>query len=314
MTAADRVLLTGATGFIGRHCLAALRRRGFEVAAVARSPGPPQPGVVWVAADLTDPAACREVVGQVRPRFLLHAAWYAVPGKFWSSEVNLAWLGAGIALFDAFGRHGGERAVGVGSCAEYAVGDPLFIEDATPVRPETVYGQCKAALALALEAAAACRGFSQAWGRVFTPYGPGEPAEKLLTAVATALLAGRPVACTDGRQKRDFLYVTDVADALAALLASPVEGAVNIASGIGRELREVLDALAAPLGNPHLIGYGQRPRPAQDADSMVADVRRLTGEVGWRPSVGLGDGLARTLAALHPCAAESERHTREADH
>lgn len=294
----DLVLLTGATGFVGRHCIPALIRRGFRVAAVARTPGEAAPGVSWWAADLTDPGACRDLVRQVRPGLLLHSAWVTTPGRFWSSGDNIRWLEAGIALFSAFAQQGGARAVGVGTCAEYAPGDPVFVESRTPIRPTTVYGRCKAALAVALEAVQQVHGFSHAWGRLFTPYGPGEPGEKLLTAVATSLLSGETVACTDGLQRRDFLFVTDVADALAALLASPVTGPVNIASGMGLTLREVLDRLARSTGGEHLIRFGARQRPPGDADSMVGDAGRLTEEVGWRPSIALPEGLQRTVAAL----------------
>jgi nucleoside-diphosphate-sugar epimerase len=292
------ILVTGASGFIGRHCTAMLAQAGHQVIAVARTPRPPEPSVEWVSIDLTLTDAVRGLMAQFRPTSLLHLAWYVAPGNFWHSPENLRWLAASVALFDAFGQQGGKRAVGVGSCAEYAHGHGLLSEFSTSLQPVTPYGRCKHALSIALEATAQSYGFSAAWSRIFMPFGPGEPPEKLLSFVIRALAARRRVALTDCRQRRDALYVTDVASALAALLTSDVTGPVNIGSGTGRELREMVDLVAHRLDGSHLLDYGARQRGAGDTDSMIAAVERLTQEVGWAPSMTLENGLEHTIAAI----------------
>ena len=117
-----KVLLTGASGFVGRHCLPALVARGYEVHAVSSSataPADTPPGVRWHQADLLDGAQVSALLAQVRPRHLLHSAWYAVPGKYWTAPENFRWVRASLHLLQTFAAHGGRRVVVVGSSAEY---------------------------------------------------------------------------------------------------------------------------------------------------------------------------------------------------
>lgn len=133
-------------------------------------------------------------------------------------------------------------------------------------------------------------------GRVFFLYGPHEKPGRLVSEVAAGLLAGRPVPCTDGAQRRDFLHVADVASAFVALLDSAVEGPVNIGSGEAVSVRSVVAELAPLAGRPDLPRLGALPSRPDDPPLIVADIARLRDEVGWRPRVSLLEGLADTLA------------------
>ncbi|MEA2334601.1 MAG: hypothetical protein QOG40_1091, partial [Solirubrobacteraceae bacterium] len=139
----SRVLLTGSTGFVGRHTLEALVRGGHEVHAVARSAGPPTDGVSWHTVDLLDPAAPgAALISDVEPEMLVHLAWYAAHGSFWSSTQNLRWVECSLALLRAFAAAGGRRAVIAGTCAEYDWSQECLDEDA-PLNPATLYGAAK---------------------------------------------------------------------------------------------------------------------------------------------------------------------------
>jgi len=299
MIAPRRVLVTGASGFIGRHALQPLLRRGFEVHAVTSREPPRQapPGVRWHRADLLAPAGPGDLLAAAAPTHLLHFAWYAEHGRFWTSAENLRWTAATIALVQAFAERGGRRAVLAGTCAEYRWGGPgPRIEGVTPLEPATLYGTAKHATRALLQAASAELGIEFAWGRVFFLYGPGEAPGRLVASVARALVAGERAATGDGTQIRDFLHVADVAGAFAALLDSPVTGAVNIASGEGRSLRDVIAAIGAATGREDLLDVGALPPRPGDPDELVAGVGRLRDEVGFVPSIGLRDGIEGTVA------------------
>ena len=293
-----RVLVTGASGFVGRHALAPLVERGFEVHAVRRShPGPEAPAVVWHAADLLEPGAAERLCALIRPTHLLHLAWYAEPGLYWRSLENLRWVEASLSLLRAFAAAGGRRVVAAGTCAEYDWAAAARCDErSTPVRPATLYGACKAALAAIQHAHAAEAGLSQAWGRLFFLYGPDEHPTRLVASVATALLQGREARCSSGEQRRDFLHTADAADAFAALLDSTVEGPVNVASGESVPVSHVVSVIATLAGNPGLVRMGARPTPAGEPAELGAAVDRLRDEVGWRRRRSLEQGLAEVVA------------------
>ncbi|MCB2130524.1 MAG: NAD(P)-dependent oxidoreductase [Rhodobacteraceae bacterium] len=280
-----RVLLTGATGLIGRQASVALGALGYEVVSLSR-------GGEGLTGDLlVDPQGIAERAGADN---LLHLAWHDGPER-WSSLANLDWINASLTLLRAFARSGGKRAVMVGSCAEYDWSGDGPLRENTALRPATLYGAAKAATGIAAMAAARELGLSLAWARPFFCYGPGEPVGRLFGDIITGLRAGNAVDCTDGLQKRDFLHTADLADALASVLRSDIEGPVNIGSGKAVAVRTLVDELAQALGRPDLINYGARQRPANDPEVIVADVARLRDEVGFSPRFGIREGVGNVL-------------------
>jgi len=298
------VLITGAAGFIGRHCVPAALDAGYEVHAIVPQgrPGNPQARVYWHEADLLDPAVVRKMLDSVRPSHLLHLAWITKPGVYWTSGANLDWLSASIGLFRAFFEQGGARALGVGTCAEYAWTTEDLNEGTTQLRPATIYGRCKLAASFALEAAAASAGRSAAWARLFFPYGPGEPADRLIPSVIRGLLKGERVKCTHGRQIRDFIFVKDVAAALLTILSSGAAGAFNVGTGCGLTLREVVSTICSRLGGEDLIEFGARAATPGEAARVVADTTRLRRELGWQPAHDIGAGIDDSIAAWREAA------------
>lgn len=290
-----RVLVTGANGFLGRHCIVPLLDRGFEVHAVSRRPrAGAGESVVWHRADLLESGDLTALLAGIRPSHLLHIAWDVTPGAYWRASNNLDWLAASVRLLEAFAEHGGRRALGTGTCAEYEWGEDTYSEAATPLVPASLYGRCKLALSHAFVGAADL-GLSAAWGRLFFPYGPGEHPSRLVPTVVTHLLARKPVDCTEGRQVRDFIYVADAAAAMVALLDSAVEGPVNIGSGRGTAVREMIERIVTQIGPGEFVRFGARPVPADEPAVMVADIGRLTDEVGYRPETGPEVGLALSI-------------------
>jgi nucleoside-diphosphate-sugar epimerase len=286
-----RVLVTGGTGFLGLPCVHLLA--GAEVHVVGRSGADLPPAARFHPADLFDPDRTREVVATVRPTHLLHLAWMATPGAYWTSPDNPRWVEASLHLLRAFADHGGRRAVLAGTCAEYdwTVGGACR-EFETPVRPATLYGRCKNELRERAEGL----GLDLAWARLFFVYGPREHPARLVPSVARALLAGEAAECTAGAQVRDFLSADDAAGALVALLHSGVTGPVNVASGAAVPVRAVVERVAAAAGRSDLLRLGTKPTPPGEPPVLAADVRRLRDEVGWRPRVPLGRGVEDAVA------------------
>jgi nucleoside-diphosphate-sugar epimerase len=308
-----RVLVTGASGCVGRHVVPILASRGWTVHAVAskQSPAAANESVTWHQADLLDPAAIDTLVNRVQASHLLHLAWYIAPGRWAEAPENVAWVRASLALVEAFRQHGGERMVGAGSCLEYDWNYGYCQEDRTPKVPHTAYGACKHALQLATAALGRSTGLSTAWGRVFFLYGPHEHPDRLVPSVIRALQTGEPARCSHGRQVRDYLYADDVAAAFASLLESDIVGPVNIASGQAVTLREIVLRIGDLMGRPELIRLGAIPAAPTDTPLVVADVGRRDRELRWQPTTDLDEGLSRTIkwwaARVAPTAVEGRR-------
>lgn len=292
-----RVLVTGATGFIGRHCLSPLLARGYEVHAVSRRGvgAGDEVDINWHAADLLAPGCAAYLVDGIRPSHLMHFAWYTASGKYWTSPENLRWVEASLSLLRAFAENGGRRAVFAGTCAEYEWRFGYCSEDVTPSNPVTLYGVCKNALREIVACYAhACR-FSAVWTRLFFLYGPHEAETRLVPKVIKGLLGGESVQCTHGLQIRDYLHVCDAAEALAALLDSKLQGTVNVASGRPVAVRDIVQTLADVIGNGALLEWGALETAPDEPPLLVADVRRLVEATDWRPRIDLPTGLRDTI-------------------
>lgn len=290
-----RVLVTGAGGFIGKHCLPILIAKGFDVHAADVFSNENRQEYSWHQVDLLDKKQCDELLALIRPTHLLHFAWYAKPGEYWSSLENIRWLEGSLHLLQAFHQNGGQRVVMAGTCAEYDWRYGYCSEYVTPLSPLTLYGVCKNALQHVLSEFSRVTGLSSAWGRVFFLYGPHEHPNRLVSSVILNLLGNKTAPCSHGGQIRDFLFVEDVASAFVSLLSSHVNGPVNIASGRPVTLREVVLAAADCLGAHERVEFGALPSPDDEPPLIVGDIRRLTDEVGWRPIHDLADGILKTV-------------------
>jgi nucleoside-diphosphate-sugar epimerase len=295
-----KVLVTGATGCVGRHAIASLAAAGWDVHGVSSRAAalPETPGVTWHRANLLTHGQAEDVLARVEPTHLLHLAWYIAPGRWASAPENFDWVCASLELLRAFKAHGGRRIVAAGSCLEYDWHghDGICSEDRTPLTPHTVYGTCKHALDQLTTAFAASQEMTTAWGRIFFLYGPHEHPDRLVASVVRSLLGGRPARCSHGNQVRDYLFVQDVADAFVELMDSTFAGDVNIASGRPITLKTIVERIGALMGRSDLIRLGAIPAAPTDAPVVVADVKRLHASLSWRPRFDLDEGLRRTIA------------------
>jgi nucleoside-diphosphate-sugar epimerase len=301
-----RVLVSGASGFIGRWSVPPLLRMGFEVHAVLSPKAigslPAElVGAVTHVADLLNEAQAADLMLRVRPSHLLHFAWVATPGVYWQSEENFRWLAASDYLLGRFLDHGGVRAVLAGSCAEYDWSNAgVCDERSSPLadagrRQPSPYAASKLAMQRKLALFAAEHHVSAAWGRIFFQFGPHEHADRLVPSVIRNLLMGQAALCSHGKQVRGFLHVADVGSAFASLLDSPVEGPVNVGSDEGIAVAELIDRIARQIGRPELVRLGARTAPPDEPMLLLPDLRRLRGEVHWRPHFTLEQGIKDTI-------------------
>jgi nucleoside-diphosphate-sugar epimerase len=294
-----KVLLTGATGFIGRHTLAAFADARVETVATYRTkPGSTYEGVRWIQADLTKGDDLDRIVLDAQATHLVHLGWRAVYGDITGSRENLDWLQASLLLARKFIDAGGRRIVGCGSCFEYAWDFGICREDFTPLDPATLYGATKHALHITMNGIAKQSGVTLGWARVFFLYGPDEHHSRLVAAVIAALLDGRLAETSHGRQIRDYLYVRDAADGIVALTHSKANGAFNIATGNTQSLREIIFEIADQIGSRDLIRLGARPVQPFEPPIIVGHTAKSRDILGFEARTDLKSGIAATVASM----------------
>jgi len=155
-----------------------------------------------------------------------------------------------------------------------------------------VYGKCKDVTRQHVQQYCQQNGLDWVWGRVFFPYGPGEPSKKLIPSVLHALAQLQPVACSHGQQLRDYLHVSDVASALVHLLTQPqTNGVFNIGSGQTTRLMDMVNICTQAFDSPSPVQFGAVKVSADEPPKIVADTRKLQAS-GWQPQVSLQAGLA----------------------
>ena len=288
-----RLLLTGATGLIGRELAEPLAAAGFEVYAITIDEVNPDNGFKWIRGSLFDESFVEKTVAHVRPTHLLNLAW-ATTGDYLTNDVNYRFLAAGESLARSFARHRGRRAVYAGTCFEYKFkDDPIKESDALDAE-KNAYTHCKNALREAAQEIFKEQGVSFAFGRIFYAFGRGEAKTRLTGLVLDKLRKGESVEIKSGPLEKDYIYSRDIAAAFVALLDANAEGAVNICSGRAVTIRDFALTLAEKLGRPDLVVFNDdcagQPR------RIVGDARRLRDEVGYSPKWSLGEAMAEIVA------------------
>lgn len=284
-----RVLLTGASGFLGRYVLGQLTQRGIDAIVVGRS-RPAEHGGDFIQADLLQNDNCSAVVQRASATHLLHLAWYAEHGAYWASPLNLRWLEASVRLVEAFCSAGGQKVVAAGTCAEYDWSCGYCREDTTPLTPASMYGTAKDATRRLAAAVCSAHQVAFAWGRIFLPYGQGEDSRRLIPSLLEVFQGRRPPFGVNATAYRDFLHAEDVARGFMRLLLSDAEGAYNISSGQPTQIAEVVRLIASTVnGDPSIILDLLSERP-DEPEILIGDSRKLKA-LRWQAMHAIADDI-----------------------
>ena len=274
------VLLTGASGFVGRQVLRALAERDVRVRAVVREGKQHQFGsfdniesVITTPDLFADNAKWWADVCKGSDT-VIHVAWYAEPGKYLQAAQNLDCLTGTLQLAKGAAEARVSRFIGIGTCFEYELLEhPLSID--TPLKPLTPYAGAKAAAFIALSRWLPQQGVKFVWCRLFYLFGEGEDARRLVPYLRIRLAAGETAELSSGKQIRDFLDVREAGQLIVAAALGDVEGPINICSGICTTIRQLAEKIADEYGRSDLLRFGSRPDNLFDPPFVVGLKRQV---------------------------------------
>ena len=297
-----KVLLTGASGFVGSYVLRQLLALpGAEVGVLLRDPRgawriqADLPRTEVLHASLDDADALEAAVGGFAPSHVAHLAWSGVLGKDRNDPSQRANVGRSTRLLEVAAQAGARHFIGLGSQAEYGPCQAK-IDEATPTAPTTLYGEAK--LSTCRTSAELCERFGMrfAWLRLFSSYGPQDSPEWMIPYLTLKLLHRERPAVTAAEQLWDYIYVDDAAAAIAAVVRSEqAAGVFNLGSGTAPRLRDIIEMVRDAIDPSLPVGFGEVPYRPDQVMHLEADIGRLKRATGWKPAVPLSQGIRQTV-------------------
>lgn len=322
----EPILITGASGFVGSHVVARAEERGLRTVAFS--------------GDLRDAGAIRDSMAAHRPAGIVHLASarrHESPGRWSVLGDELTMLGN---LLSATADMVPSSPVLVaGSASQYGLAGPDPLPETAPTIPITDYGAVKCVLERAALLAPLAKGVRVIWARSFNLLGPGQGLDAPVPNWASQIAQAEHRAAHAERQPahaerqpahaerrpahaerhgpsrlstgdlevvRDFLDVRDVGDAYLALLDSDARGPVNVGSGSGVSLREVVGTLLESANVRIEVERDPSLDRPEDPACVVADTTLLRKLTGWQPTIGLRESLTDVLAEWRERVARSE--------
>jgi nucleoside-diphosphate-sugar epimerase len=293
-----RLLITGATGFIGRAVARVALARGHEVAGLVRE-GSLEPAKGRVIRGDLQGGWDREALRDFRPEICLHAAWLATPGVYLTSPHNQYYAERSLDFLLELIKDGVKGIVAVGSCIEYAAGSRTSaISAQEPPEPKSPYAKAKHLLHLTLRQETKQYNVPLTWVRVFFPYGVGEHPQRLVSLFAGKFKLGQRVRLKTPESIKDFIAVEDVAEGLVIAAEKQWDGTANLGSGEGQTIETLARQVAGYFSRPELVEC-EEPRSVDEHPQLVADLQEWK-NLGWQPKINFVEGVTSMLQCSFP--------------
>lgn len=291
-----KVFITGGSGFIGKWLVPLLARRGHELLVLSREPpeeatSSPDP-IGYLRGDLKSPRELGTAMKDFGAEALIHLAWEGLPR--YTRPLALLNLQNSLNLFHQALEAGCKAILSTGSCWEYASRRGKLGEDA-PVGSTSTFPAVKTGVRMIGEAMAGEVGARFHWLRLFFVYGPGQRGGSLIPHILNVLESGEPLRLRSPDNANDFIYVEDVADAVAAVLeARPPSAVYNVGTGRSTPVREVAEivcrTMVKPFDGDSLPSHREAP-----LEDFCADISRIQRDLGWSPRFTLEQGIVETV-------------------
>lgn len=287
-----RIFVTGGTGFIGRQVVRELAEEGHRLLLLSRQHGEALSSLDAdvVHGDLSN-GAWKDVVAGFAPQVSIHLAWEDLPN--YDARTSLRNLNYGLNLITTLADIGCNTIICTGSCWEYGRQSGKLDEDMPP-QPYNAFTAAKTALHLLGRQIAEEHGMNFIWLRLFYVYGPGQRETSLIPLIINQVQKSRNLVVKTPLNRNDFVYVGDVASAIATIVNGPPrDGVYNIGSGHSTSVQEIVKLVCDRLNFPsQLAGDTIQAEPPVD---FWADIYRMKKRFGWEPKVDIAQGIQKTI-------------------
>ena len=298
-----KILVTGATGFVGACLTRKFLELGHEIHAFVR----PESNrwrlsdvvndIFLHNIDLRNAQAVEQAVTNIKPECILHLATYG--GFSFQQDVEpiyTANLLGTINLIAACEKSGFNIFINTGSSSEYGL-KSAAMKESDHLEPLGNYGVSKAAATLFCRSEAIQKSMPLITLRVFSPYGPWDDPKRLIPYVMSSLLNQKTPELSNPASVRDYIFIDDVIDAYLAVLGTPiVPGAIyNVGSGSQCNIGDVVEKIITKIGGTASVAWGTREIARWEPATWVADISVLESHCNWRPTTSLEDGLQKTI-------------------
>jgi nucleoside-diphosphate-sugar epimerase len=280
----SKILLTGATGFVGKNFLKSLDSLGIKADLIVRKnsiKNLPQNNAIGEVIETPDlfkhstdywEKLCKNY------STVVHLAWYTEPGVYLNSDKNIDCLIGSLSLIQGAKKAGVKKIVGAGTCLEYEIENKKLSSINTPLKPTSLYAGTKLALFYSLSQLFNGPKYNYLWCRLFfllpnkhdqIIYGKNQ---RLGDYIKSRIVRNQQVDLTNGNQIRDYLYVQDATNIIANAIIKNKKGTINICSGIPRTVKEIAEEIAIDYGKRKLLKFGSRRLQANEPEYIVGDV------------------------------------------
>jgi len=313
-----KILVVGGAGYIGSICAEVLLDQGHEVAILDNlSEGHRRaldPRAEFIEGDLIDREMTTATLARLRPDAVMHFAANALvgesmenPSKYFRNNIA-----AGLNLLDAMIAADVKRLVFSSTCATFGPPERVPIDEETPQRPINPYGESKVAFEKILKWYDAIHGLRFVSLRYFNAAGASEKFGEdhrcethLIPNVLKVALGqkkhveifGTDYDTPDGTCIRDYIHISDLADAHILALETPASALYNLGTGGGSSVRKVIETCRRITGHP--IPVVEKPRRPGDPPRLIASSKKIKRELGWQPKFQTLDAIVQSAWKWH---------------
>jgi UDP-glucose 4-epimerase len=294
-----RILITGSSGFIGTNLLISLKSQNYDIAVIDRSHNTKFENVTNYIGDICDYSFVEKTILDFQPNKVFHLAGY----KNRSSNIEEVSLSLKVNLMGTLNLYQAltkvstlESIITLGTTDEYGIHNSSFIESSieNPISPYGFGKLCGTQLA---------QFFNRSFNlpviilRPTIAYGPYQANDMFIPSLISTLISNSDFKMTEGKQLRDFIYISDLVDAMLLISESQnYNGEIfNIGSGDSLKLREVASTIAKDLNKEHFLKIGSIPYRSNEVMKYMTSIDKVKNKFGWKPKIDFKKGIELTV-------------------